>query len=61
MNAKKDRQQQKADGEELAPKADPGSFQARMEKRAQKARMEKRAQKGHYCREKDGDMGMEIK
>jgi len=52
LDRKKDRQQQKADGEELAPKADPGSFQARMEKRAQK---------GHYCREKDGDMGMEIK
>mmetsp|Transcript_28245 Transcript_28245/g.57834 ORF Transcript_28245/g.57834 Transcript_28245/m.57834 type:complete len:321 (-) Transcript_28245:267-1229(-) len=35
--------------EELAPKPDPGSFQARMEKRAQK---------GHYCRERPASPDM---
>jgi len=52
VERKKEAQRRRADAEELAPRPDPGSFQARMEKRAQK---------GAYCREKDGDTGLEMR
>jgi hypothetical protein len=44
IDRKVERRHEREENEELAPRPDPGSFQARMEKRAQK---------GHYCREKE--------
>lgn len=43
LSKKEEVKRQKERLEEMAPRPDPGSFQARMEKRAQK---------GHYCRER---------